>query len=226
MGEYLIIKERYAHKLPNEWSYEEGALVEPFSVGYFGIWGNSGYVDASDIVIVFGAGPIGLSALIVAKTARAKVIIIEPFKSRRDLASKLSADEVIDPTTCNLKEEIFSLTDGLGGNVIVEASGNDKAISSVFDVAGHSARVRFIGHSVGRKVPVEIGLTIWKTLEITGSGGIKNFMPRTIRFMERIRNEFDFKSLISHRYPFKDIHTAFNKAVNDKKNAFKIMLKF
>lgn len=226
MGEYLIIEERYAHKLPDEWSYEEGALVEPFSVGYFGIWGNGGYVDASDTVIIFGAGPIGLSALIVAKVARAKVIIVEPFKNRNNLALKLGADEVIDPTACNLKDEILKLTDGFGGSVVIEASGNDNAIASIFDVAGHSARVRLIGHSVGRKVPVEIGLTIWKTLAITGSGGIKNFMPRTIRFMERIKNEFDFKALISHRYPFKDIHAAFNKAASDKKNAFKVMLKF
>ena len=226
MGEYLIIEERYAHKLPDEWSYEEGALVEPFSVGYFGIWGNGGYVDASDTVIIIGAGPIGLSALIVAKAARAKVIIVEPFKNRNNLALKLGADEVIDPTACNLKDEILKLTDGFRGSVVVEASGNDNAIASIFDVAGHSARVRLIGHSVGRKVPVEIGLTIWKTLAITGSGGIKNFMPRTIRFMERIKNEFDFKALISHRYPFKDIHAAFNKAANDKKNAFKVMLKF
>ena len=51
-------------------------------------------------------------------------------------------------------------------------------------------------------------------------------MPRTIKFVERIRNEFDFKALISHRYSFKDIHTAFDKAVNDKENAFKVMLKF
>jgi len=226
MGEYLIIEERYAHKLPDKWSYEEGALVEPFSVGYFGIWGNGGYVDASDTVIIIGAGPIGLSALIVAKAARAKVIIVEPFKNRNNLALKLGADEVIDPTACNLKDEILKLTDGFRGSVVVEASGNDNAIASIFDVAGHSARVRLIGHSVGRKVPVEIGLTIWKTLAITGSGGIKNFMPRTIRFMERIKNEFDFKALISHRYPFKDIHAAFNKAANDKKNAFKVMLKF
>ncbi|MGB6607587.1 MAG: alcohol dehydrogenase catalytic domain-containing protein [Atribacterota bacterium] len=226
MGEYLIIEERYVHKLPDEWSYEEGALVEPFSVGYFGIWGNGGYVDASDTVIIIGAGPIGLSALIVAKAARAKVIIVEPFKNRNNLALKLGADEVIDPTACNLKDEILKLTDGFRGSVVVEASGNDNAIASIFDVAGHSARVRLIGHSVGRKVPVEIGLTIWKTLAITGSGGIKNFMPRTIRFMERIKNEFDFKALISHRYPFKDIHAAFNKAANDKKNAFKVMLKF
>ena len=226
MGEYLIIEERYTHKLPDKWSYEEGALVEPFSVGYFGIWGNGGYVDASDTVIIFGAGPIGLSALIVAKAARAKVITIEPFKNRSDLALKLGADEVIDPTTCNLKDKILNLTDNLGGNVVVEASGNDNAIASVFDVAGHSARVRLIGHSVGRNVPVEIGLTIWKTLAITGSGGVKNFMPRTIRFMERVRNEFDFKALISDRYPFKEIDKAFDKAINDKKNAFKVMLKF
>jgi threonine dehydrogenase-like Zn-dependent dehydrogenase len=196
------------------------------SVGYFGIWGNGGYVDASDIVIVFGAGPIGLSALIVAKTARAKVIISEPFKSRRDSALKLDADEVIDPTICDLKDKISRVTDSLRGNVVVEASGNDNAIASFFDVAGHSARVRLIGHSVGRKVPVEIGLTIWKTLAITGSGGIKNFMPRTIKFMERVRNKFDFKALISHRYTFKDIHAAFDKADNDKKNGFKEMLKF
>ena len=226
MGEYLIIEERYAHKLPNEWSYEEGALVEPFSVGYFGIWGNGGYVDASDTVIIFGAGPIGLSALIVAKAARAKVTIIEPFKSRCDLALRLGADEVLDPTAGNLKDEIIKLTDGLGGSVVVEASGNDNAIASIFDVAGHSARVRLIGHSVGRKIPVEIGLTIWKTLAITGSGGIKNFMARTIKFMERIRKEFDFKALISHRYSFEDIHEAFDKVVNDKKNVFKVMLKF
>ena len=226
MGEYLIVEERYAHKLPDEWSYEEGALVEPFSVGYFGIWGNGGYVDASDTVIIFGAGPIGLSALIVAKAARAKVIIIEPFKSRCDLALRLGADEVLDPTAGNLKDEIIKLTDGLGGSVVVEASGNDNAIASIFDVAGHSARVRLIGHSVGRKIPVEIGLTIWKTLAITGSGGIKNFMARTIKFMERIRKEFDFKALISHRYSFEDIHEAFDKVVNDKKNVFKVMLKF
>ena len=49
------------------------------------------------------------------------------------------------------------LTDGEGGSVVVEASGNDNAIASIFEVAGHSARVRLIGHSIGRKVPVEIG---------------------------------------------------------------------
>jgi hypothetical protein len=44
-------------------------------------------------------------------------------------------------------------------------------IASLFDISGHSARVRLIGHSIGRKIPIEIGKTIWRTLAITGSGG-------------------------------------------------------
>jgi len=226
MGEYLVIEEPYLHRIPDSWSYEEGAWVETFSIGYFGIWGNGGYVDASDDVTVFGAGPVGLSALMVAKTSNARTIMIEPLEYRRNIAMQYGADAVIDPANINLKEEVLKLTDGRGPSVVVEASGNDKAIASIFDIAGHSARIRLIGHSVGRKVPVEIGLTIWKTLSITGSGGTKNFAQRTIRFMDRIRDRFDVTGLITHRFPFEKINEAFDTAVKEKGKAIKVMLTF
>ena len=225
-GEYLILEHHYIHKLPDDWTYEEGALVEPFSVGYFGLWGNNGYVDASDNVVVFGAGSIGLCALMVARASRAKVIQVEPLPKRQEFARKIGADHIIDPSKEDVEAKVMEYTGGVGGNVVIEASGNDKAITSIFDVAAHSARVRLIGHSIGRKVPVEIGKTIWKTLLITGSGGVKSFLPRTITFMDRIRDEFDFTDLISHRYPFGKIHEALNKAIEDKANAFKVMITF
>lgn len=224
MGEYLILEERFVHRFPDDWSFEEGALVEPFSIGYFGIWGNGGYVDASDTVLIFGAGMIGHCALITAKTSGARVIIVEPLRNRREMAKKFGADIVVDPAACNLKEEILRLTDGAGASVVVEASGNDDAIASIFDVAGNSARVRLIGHSVGRKVPVEIGLTIWKTLSITGAGGTRTFTPRAITFMDRVRDRADFRGLITHRFPFERIHDAFETAIKDKSNALKVML--
>ncbi len=190
MGEYLVIEEPYVHRFPDSWSWEEGAWVETFSIGYFGIWGNGGYVDASDDVVVLGAGPIGLSALMVAKTSGAQVICVDPLASRRQTALQYGADEVVDPTIGDLTEEIRKLTGDRGASVVIEASGNDQAIAAIFDVAGHSARIGLIGHSVGRKVPVEIGLTIWKTARITGSGGTKSFAQRTIRFMDRIRDRY------------------------------------
>lgn len=226
MGEYLIIDEPYLHRFPDPWDFEEGAWVETFSIGYFGIWGNGGFVDASDDVVVMGAGPVGLCALMVAKASHAKTVIIEPLKSRRETALSCGADEAIDPSKGDLVNAVKGVTDGRGPSVIVEASGNDQAIASIFDIAGHSARVRLIGHSVGRKVPVELGLTIWRTLSITGSGGTKNFAQRTIRFMDRIRGEYDVKRLITHRFPFERIHEAFEVAVMQTASALKVMLKF
>ena len=132
-------------------------------------WENSGYVDASDDVVIFGAGPTGLSALVVAKTANAHVITIDPLKFQHEIARKFDADETIDPTHGDLKDKIMGLTGWRGSSLVVEASGKDKAIASIFDIAGNGVRVRLIGHSIARKVPVEIGWTIWKTLVITGS---------------------------------------------------------
>jgi L-iditol 2-dehydrogenase len=226
MGEYMVIEEQYVHKIPDDWTYEDGAWVETFSIGYFGIWGNGGYADASDDIVIFGAGPVGCSAAMVAKTSGAKVIVVEPLKLRQDFVKNYGADIIVDPTTCNLKEKILELTDGCGGSVCVEATGNDNAIASLFDVASHSARIRLIGHSVGRKVPVEIGLTIWKTLNITGSGGTKDWGQRTIKFMSRIKDKYDFAKLNTHHFPFEKLHEAMDFAIHNQQEAMKVMLTF
>ena len=225
MGEYMVIEEQYAHQIPDTWKFEDGGWVETFSIGYFGIWGNGGYIDASDIAIILGAGPIGLSAAMVARTSGAQTIVIDPIAARRERALRYGAEAVVDPTD-NLVGQIEALTDGRMGTVVVECSGNDTAIASLFDISGHSARVRLIGHSIGREIPLEIGKTIWKTLDITGAGGTRNFAQRTIRFMDRIREQYDFAALNTHHIPFEKIHEAFDVAIHDKKNAFKVMLTF
>lgn len=225
-GEYLILERQYTHKLPTEWTFTMGAWVENFSVGYFGIWGNGGYVDASDDVVIIGAGPIGISAAMTAKTGGARVIVIDPLENRRKTILNYGADDVIDPMTQDVRKEVFRLTQGRGGSVVVECSGNNAGIASAFDVAGHSGRVRFIGHSIGRKVPAELGLTIWKTLSIAGSGGTRTFLPRTIRFLSRIADRYDFEKLNTSVYPFEKLNEAFDVACRDKNNQLKVMIKF
>ena len=226
MGEYMILEERFTHQIPDDWSYEMGAWVETFNVGYWGIWGNGCELDASDDVVIIGSGPIGLCVAMTAKASNAQVIVVDPLEKRRAAALQYGADKVIDPTTCNLEETIKSLTDGRGPSVVIECSGNDNGIASVFDIAGHNCRVGFVGHSIGRKVPAELGKVIWKTMHITGSGGTKNWFPRTIRFLSRIKDKYDFAALNTHHFKFEDIHKAFDVACNDKANARKVMLTF
>ena len=226
MGEYMALNENYVHKIPDSWSYADGAWVETFSIGYFAIWGNGGSIDASDTAIILGAGPVGLSATMVAATAGARTIVIDPLKMRRDTALKYGAEIVLDPSAADIVSQVNEHTRGRGGDVCVECSGNDKAIASLFDIAAHSARVHLVGHSIGRKVPTEIGKTIWRTMAISGAGGTKNFGLRTIRFMDRIRRRFDFEALNTHHFPFSQLQKAMDVACHEKKNALKVMLSF
>ena len=112
-------------------TYADGAWVETFSIGYYGIWGGHGFIDASDIALILGAGPVGISATMVAATAGAKTIVIDPLPKRRELAMKYGADLCLDPTAGPIAEQVMDVTNGHGGDVCVEASGNDNAIASL-----------------------------------------------------------------------------------------------
>jgi L-iditol 2-dehydrogenase len=213
-GEYLICTEGNLHKFPEDWSYVDGAWVEPFSIGYFSVWGNGGYVDASDTALVFGCGPVGLCALMTCKMANARTIMVDPIESRRTLA-------------LNFGEQVKNLCPFAGGpSVICECSGNDKAIAELFQIAGHNCRVNLTGHTLGRLIPVEIGWTNWKTLRIKGSGGTGHFMPRTIRFMSQLRKQYSFEKLTTHYFKFADLQKGLDIACHDKENAMKVMITF
>ncbi|MGI6152268.1 MAG: zinc-dependent alcohol dehydrogenase [Christensenellaceae bacterium] len=226
MGTYLIIEEQYTHAIPKDWPIEMGAWVETFSIGYFGIWGNGGYIDASDYCLITGVGPVGISACMVAKTAGAKTIISDPIAQRRERALKYGADVALDPNDPDFEKKLLEATDGHGPSVWAECSGTDGAIQSIFDLAGHSCRVNLVGHSIGRKIPIEIGKVIWKTLKIKGAGGTKDWAQRTIRFMSAIKDTYDFAALTTHRVPFEKLDEAMDTAINNPQEAFKVMLTF
>lgn len=225
MGEYMVIEERLLHKLSDEMTFDEGALVEPFSVSYHGIWGGGGWVDASDSVVVFGAGPIGLFASVVAKLSGAFVIVVDPVEFRRKMAQeKLGVDTVIDPKNENVMDSVMDLTGGRGATLVVECSGNDEAIANTVEVARQGGRINFIGHSIGRKVKIEIGLSIWKGLHLAGKCAAPFFFPRTIKFMTQAKKIIDFTKIITQRYPLVKYQEAFDMAVENKDEAVKILL--
>ncbi|MBG9813658.1 alcohol dehydrogenase [Bacillus endophyticus] len=227
MGEYMIMNEKFLHVIPDDWDYELGAWVETFNVGYWSVWGNGLNPDASDDCVIIGGGPIGLCAAMTCKASNARVIVIDPIPARRENALNYGADIVIDPSQFeDLEAEIKRLTGGRGASVVIECSGNDKGIASMFDIAAHNARIACVGHSIGRKVPVEIGKVIWKTLKISGSAGTMNWFPRTIQFLSQIKDKYDFAELNTHHFHYLDIKEAFEFASNNKEITRKVMLTF
>jgi len=101
-----------------------GSLVEPTSVAYNAVIERGGGIRPGDNVVICGGGPIGLAACAILKRhGAANVILSEPQPERAEFGLKMGADHVINPLEKDFTEEVLRLTDGMGANLYLEASG-------------------------------------------------------------------------------------------------------
>lgn len=207
MAEYTLAREERLFRLPDNVSFEEGALVEAVSVAYHGVWGPGGGVAPHDRVVVFGAGPIGLFAMLACKASGAPVIVVEPQPFRQEMARDLGADIVLDPTSGDVVEQVLDHTGGRGATLVLECSGSNGALETVLDVVAKQGRIVLIGQSVGRKIPIEIGKSILHGATIAGSSGSPYYFPKTLAFMSR--RLVDLMAAVTHQFPLDEIQEAF-----------------
>jgi L-iditol 2-dehydrogenase len=197
-AEYFKARAEWLHQLPEEMSHSVGALVEPFSVAYNAVLAAGG-VDPSDTVAVIGGGPIGLLCVLAASATNARVVLIEPQEHRRHKALELGAQAVLDPTAADFSDGLDDITQGRGFDVVIEAAGAPQALASALEVAGQSARVVYVGISIGDKGLAELGLIQSKDLMIRGVIGSPNIWPKTIRFLAT--GVVDPTSIVTASYP-------------------------
>lgn len=207
MAEYTLAREERLFKIPDNVSYEEAALVEPVSVAYHGVWGSGGGAAPHDRIVVFGAGPIGLFAMLSCKASGAPVIVVEPQTFRRQLAQGLGADVVLNPMDGDLAEQVKEHTGGRGATMVLECSGSNGALAATLDVIGQQGRIVLIGQSAGRKIPIEIGKAIFECTTIVGSSGSPYYFPKTLTFMSR--RLVDLMPVVTHQFPLSETLDAF-----------------
>jgi threonine dehydrogenase-like Zn-dependent dehydrogenase len=212
-AEFFVAKESWLHKLPDNVSWTQGALVEPFSCGYYATV-RADNLDASDTVVVLGAGPIGLGVVAATAGKRARVIVAEPSRARGDLARQLGADEVVDPTEDSFLEQVQELTGGHGASVVIEASGKPSAMAAALEVAAFRARLVYIGIDVGGSAPAKLGLFQSKELQARGIIGSPGVWPQTLQFLSR--SGVDLSPLVTSTYSLADADQAIGAVLEDK----------
>ena len=215
--EYHVSIPDRLYKVPENVTVDEAVMAEPLSIAYHGLWGGGRSVAAHDRVCIFGAGPIGLLGVQIAKAAGAQVISIEPIPLRRQLAKEMGADAVFDPNSKGWIDQLMEFTNRRGANKVLEASGSDSGTGSTIDVLSPEGTIALVGHTVGHKVPVEVGRLIWKNARMEGSLGAAFFMPKTLAFLSQ--HLVDPTKIITHRFPLSEMQKAIELGENMSESA-------
>ncbi len=147
-------------------SAKELALIEPFSISCHAL--SRCEVKAGDTLLIMGAGPIGLFALIKAKAMGARVMIADLLDNRLNLAKEYGADRIVNTKNEDIIEATREFTNGDMFDVTVEACGAPETFMNCIDAAATGANVILIGNGK-RNTTFLHSIILKKELNIFGS---------------------------------------------------------
>lgn len=222
MATYAVLKDYQVAVLPDEVSDQEGAVVEPAAVAAYGV--DRAGVRGGDIVLVTGAGPIGvLSAMYASAIGAATVVISEPNPNRAALARAMDVGPVVDPTTGELAAVVADLTDGVGVDVGVECSGSGPGLRSALS---HVRKRGTVVQTGLHTAPAEIDAMELSAKDVTLVGSWCWYMtdwPRIVRLIAA--GKYPVGRVVTATVPLVDVVTqGFDVLVDPKGDQLKVLV--
>jgi len=154
-AEHVLIREASAYKIEDELSDETASFVEPVACAVHGA--DTAAYRPGEAAVIVGAGPMGqLHIQLAAASPIRKLIVVEPNADRAEIARKVGADVVIDPTATDAVQAVKEETGGVGAEVVVDVVGVPKVLESSLRMVKNWGRVVIFGlQPQGAKVAME-----------------------------------------------------------------------
>ncbi len=201
-------------KIPDELTDEEAIGVACAFRSVVAAYEKLGGIGLADSVVIQGAGPVGLYALVLAREGGAgETIVVGAPKERLELAKKWGADHVIDIDEVRDPEErrsiILSLTKNRGPELVVECSGFAPAFCEGVDMVQKGGRYLIIGQTSPQEITFTPYKILQKNLQIIGSGGaIIHHFYKALEFIKTHKDKYAFGDIVSKKYKLEDINMA------------------
>lgn len=145
-AESVVVDEACCVKIRSDVPLATASLVGCAVTTGFGAAVLRGGVRPGQTVVIFGAGGVGLSAVMGARVAGARrIIAVDPAESKRALALEVGATDVVDPTRTDAKVYVESLTSGEGADLVIESAGRSELVSEAFDVCRRGGTIVCVG---------------------------------------------------------------------------------
>jgi len=186
------------HPLPQGVTDEAAVLLADILPTSYEVGVLNGRVRPGDTVVIVGAGPIGLAAVMTATLySPGCIIVVDPAEPRRDAAKSLGADVVLDSQLEPALEVVRSMTGGLGADVVMEAVGTPATFEMCTALVRPGGRVANIGvHGAPATIHLE---TLWiKNVTITTGLVDTSSTPRLLKLLAD--GQLDPTPIITHRF--------------------------
>jgi threonine dehydrogenase-like Zn-dependent dehydrogenase len=231
-AEYVRVPVNNIFPLPDEISFEEGALIaDPIGVGFHAAR-RAGVQPNNSVAIFGGGGAVGIATVQCAKLAGADpVIAIDAFEHKLKIAKKVGADEIVNSSEGDPVEKIKSLTGDKGVDIAIDACGG---MGSAGELGGLTYEQSMKSTRWGGRTVI-IGCS-WETFtcealrfcleefEVLGSHGVpKSDLPTIVSLI--VNKKIQVKPIISHFFSLDEINHALDVLHRGLGDPFKIIIR-
>lgn len=210
MAEYALLpKGSINYKVPEDMPVEKAVLIEPLACSLHGVQQANATKD--DVVVLAGAGALGLGMVNALRLIGVKkLIVLDLIDARLELAKKYGADVVLNPKKCDLLKEIQDMTEGVGCDIYIEATGHPASVQQGLDIIRKGGR--FVEFSV-MSGPSTIDWSIIgdaKEITIVGSQLSPYCYEPVIKYLDS--GEFNTEGMITHQFSVEQWEEAYKTA--------------
>lgn len=222
-AEYAACHVNTLHKLPENVSFEEGALLTTAGTVLYG-YERIGGVKPGETVVVTGPGAIGLISAHIAKILGAgRVILSGTREDRLSVGRELGADITLNIHEVDVQDAVMDLTGGIGADLVVECAGKSAPAAQALEIVRKNGRISYNG-IYHEPVTLALNKIVQWNLLITGpkAEGMWN-LERAIPLIADER--LNLKPLITHTFPLDEINNAFDTFTQRVGGAIKVIVK-
>lgn len=210
----------FTYRLPDNVSFAEGAMVEPFAIGMQAA--QRARIAPGDVAAVVGAGSIGIMVALAALAGGCSTVFISDLSPQKlEIAGRYRGIVPVDASCTSLLETVIERTNGWGADIVFEASGSRRAFGDLFQIVRPGGTVVLVGLPVD-PVSFDVAGAISREVRIETVFRYANVFDRALALIAS--GKVDLKPLVTGTYPFEKSIVAFERAASGDPSDVKIQI--
>lgn len=219
-ADYVVVPARILYRLPDSLSFEEAALIEPFTIAFHAVRRHP--VRLNDSALIIGCGMIGLALLQTTRLAGfGRIVAVDTAADRLRQAKELGADDIVNSAEGDALATLLRLTEGRGFDHAFEAVGIAPTVDLAVRAARKGGAVTLVGN-VTPSVPMPLQLVVTRELSLAGSCASAGEYPACLDLMAR--GALSAKPLLSAVAPLREGASWFDRLYRREPGLLKVIL--